>query len=185
MHFPNFTPGIDKLVQWFWLLRGRDHPENHNILLVPGDPKNALICREGGWKSCDRDEALFEVYSKDVTALYNKVGSEFSDPPAEIRFFKNEYLLHGIIMDIISSGRDSSIFKSWKHAICETLSQMTMELYGQEVPSSAAYSCQQAYDSNLQEMERIELEVKQLLHRLAVLGQANRTIFMQNRNTDV
>ncbi len=185
MHFPNFTPGIDKLVLWFWLLRGRDHPENHNILLVPGDPKHALICREGGWKSCDRDEALFEVYSKDVTALYNKVGSKFCDPPAEIRFFKNEYLLHGVMMDIISSGRNSSIFKSWKHAICETLSQMTMELYGQEVPSSAAYSCQQAYDSNLQEMERIEQEVKQLLHRLAVLGQANRTIFMQNRNTDV
>ena len=44
-HFLNLTPGIDKLVKWFWLLRGQDHPENHNILLVPGDPKHALICR--------------------------------------------------------------------------------------------------------------------------------------------
>ena len=49
-HFPNFTPGIDKLVIWFWLLRGRDHPENQNLLLVPGNPKHALNCREGGWK---------------------------------------------------------------------------------------------------------------------------------------
>ena len=61
-HFLDFTPRIDKLVRWFWLLRERDHPENHNILLVPGNPKHALICREGGWKLCDRDEALFEVF---------------------------------------------------------------------------------------------------------------------------
>jgi len=75
-HFPNFTPGIDKLVTWFWLLRGHDHPENHNVLLVLGDPKHALICRQGGWKSCDTDEALFEVFSKDVMMLYDKLGSE-------------------------------------------------------------------------------------------------------------
>ena len=46
--FLAFTPGIDKLVIWFWLLCGRDHPENHNLLLVPGNPKPALICREAG-----------------------------------------------------------------------------------------------------------------------------------------
>ena len=123
------------------------------------------------------------VYS--TTRQLDKLGSEHCSMPAEMHDFRFEYLTHKVMADINSSGRNGSIFKSWKHAICETLSQMTMELYGQEVPSSAAYSCQQAYDSNLQEMERIELEVKQLLHRLAVLGQANRTIFMQNRNTDV
>ena len=41
-HFLNLTPGIDKLVEWFWLLHGQNHPENHNILLVPDDPKHAL-----------------------------------------------------------------------------------------------------------------------------------------------
>ena len=35
---PNLTPGIDKLVKWFWLLRGHEHPENHKILLPPKDP---------------------------------------------------------------------------------------------------------------------------------------------------
>ena len=85
--------------------------------------------------------------------------------------------------DMTSENRNSTIFKSWQQSITADLSHMTMELYGQEVPSSAAYSCQQAYDSNLQEMERIQQEVKQLLHKLAVLGQAN--IFMQNSNTGV
>jgi hypothetical protein len=42
-HFLDFTPGTDKLVKRFWLLRGQKHPENHNILLVPGDPKHALM----------------------------------------------------------------------------------------------------------------------------------------------
>ena len=86
--------------------------------------------------------------------------------------------------DMNSENRNSTIFKSWQQSITDDLSHMTMELYGQEVPSSAAYSYQQAYDSNLQEMEQIQQDVKQLLHRLAVLGQANRTIFMQNLGAD-
>ena len=176
-HFPDFTPGIDKL-------RGSEHPENHNILLVPGDTKHALICREGGWESCDRDEAVFEVLSKDVMMLYDKLGSELCSKSAEIRDFKFEYLTHKVMAEMNSESRNSTTFKSWQQSITEDLSHMTMELYSQEVPSSAAYSCQQAYDSNLQEMERIEQEVKQLLHRLAVLGQANRTIFMQNLGAD-
>ena len=85
--------------------------------------------------------------------------------------------------DMTSENRNSTIFKSWQQSITADLSHMTMELYGQEVPNSA-YSCQQAYDSNLQEMEQIQQDVKQLLHRLAVLGQANRTIFMQNLDAD-
>ncbi len=46
----------NKLVTWFWLLHGHDHPESNNILLVPSDPKHASICREGGWKSCNTDD---------------------------------------------------------------------------------------------------------------------------------
>ena len=185
--FLDFTPGTDKLVKWFWLLRGQDHPENHNILLVPGDPTHALICRKEGWESCDRDDALFEVYSQDVILLYDKLGSEHCSMPVEMRDFKFEYLTHKVMADITSSGRSSSIFKSWKHDISETLSQMTMDLYGQEVPSSAAYSLQQAYASNLQEMEAIEQEVQQLLQRSAFLRAQNTSIFMQQmqQGTDV
>ena len=43
--FLNLTPGINKLVKWFWLLRGQDHSENHNILLVPGDLGLFWKCR--------------------------------------------------------------------------------------------------------------------------------------------
>ena len=124
--FLDFTPGTDKLVKWFWLLRGQDHPENHNILLVPGDPTHALICRKEGWESCDRDDALFEVYSQDVTLLYDKLGSENCSMPAEMHDFRFEYLTHKVMTDINSSGRNSSIFKSWKHDISQTLSRMTM-----------------------------------------------------------
>ena len=147
-HFLNLTPGIDKLVKWFWLLRGQDHPENHNILLVPGDPKHALICRKGGWQTCDTYEALFEVFSKDVTMLYDKLGSELCEYEV-IHDFKFEYLTHKVMADMTSENRNSTIFKSWQQSITADLSHMTMELYGQEVPSSAAYSCQQAYDSKL------------------------------------
>ena len=52
---PNLTPGTDTLVKRFGLLRGQDNPENNNILLVPGDPNHALICRKEGWQSCDRN----------------------------------------------------------------------------------------------------------------------------------
>jgi hypothetical protein len=156
-----------------------------HIIGVPGDLKHALLCRKEGWKSCDKDDAVFEVYSQDVTLLYDKLGSEHCSMPAEMHDFRFEYLTHKVMADINSSGRNSSIFKSWKHAISETLSQMTMDLYGQEVPSSAAYSRQQAFASNLQEMETIEQEVQQLLRRLAFLREQNTSIFMQDLGTDV
>jgi len=153
-HFLDFTPGIDKLVIWFWLLCGRDHPENHNILLVPGNPKHALICREGGWKLCDRDEALFEVFSKDVMMLYDKLGSELCSKSAEIRDFKFDYLTHKVMADMNSESRNSTTFKLWQPSITENLSHMTMEVYGQDVTSTAAYSRQQEYDTNLQEIRK-------------------------------
>ncbi len=130
-HFPDFTPGIDKLKTWFWLLRGSDHPENHNILLVPGDTKHALICREGGWESCETDEALFEVFSKDVMMLYDKLGGELCSKSEEIHDFKFEYLTHKVMTDMNSQNRNSTIFKSWQQSITEDLSHMTMELYSQ------------------------------------------------------
>ncbi len=61
---------------------------------------------------------------------------------------------------------------------------MTMDLYGQEVPSSAAYSRQKAFASNLQEMERIEQEVQHLLQKSAFLRQQNASLFMHNLGTD-
>ena len=120
-HYPDFTPGIDKLKTWFWLLRGSDHPENHNILLVPGDTKHALICREGG---CDRDEALFVVLSKDVRMLHDKLGSELCSKSAEIRDFKFEYLTHKVMAEMNSESRNSTTFKSWQQSITEDLSHM-------------------------------------------------------------
>ena len=91
-NFLQLHADIDKLIIWFWLLRGGDHQENHNILLVPGNQEHALTCRKGGWESCDRDEALFAVFSKDVTMLYDMLGSELCSKSAEIRDFKFEYL---------------------------------------------------------------------------------------------
>ncbi|DBB03062.1 TPA: hypothetical protein ACH3X1_013380 [Trebouxia sp. C0004] len=174
---PNLTPGIDKLVKWFWLLRGREHPENHNILLPPGDPSIALICRKGNWQSCNSDKALFEVYSSDAVALYDKMGSGSSDS-AEIRNFRNEFLLHKVMAGMNAEGCESVMFKTWKQAITTDLCEMTKELYGQEVASTVDYSRQQAYLSNMLQIERMQQEVKQLQHQIELLSQANKAIFM-------
>ena len=55
---------------------------------------------------------------------------------------------------------------------------MTMELYGQEVASNVDYSLQQAYLSNMQQIERMQQDVKQLQGQIEVLSQANKTIFL-------
>ncbi len=79
---------------------------------MPGNPEHALICRKGGWESCDRDEALFPVFSKDITMLYDKLGSELCSKSAEIRDFKFEYLTHKVMADMNCEGRNSTMFKS-------------------------------------------------------------------------
>ena len=175
--FPNLTPGIDKLVKWFWLLRGPEHPENHNILLPPGDPSIALICRKGNWQACNSDKALFEVYSSDTVALYNKMGSGSSDS-VQMCNFRNEFVLHKVMAGVNAEGCKSVMFNTWKQAITKDLCEMTMEMYGQEVISTVHYSQQQAYLSNMQQIERMQKEVKQLHHQIELLSQANKAIFM-------
>ena len=73
---------------------------------------------------------------------------------------------------------ESVMFKTWKQAITKDLCEMTMELYGQEVASTVDYSRQQAYLSNMQQIERMQQEVKQLQHQIELLSQANKAIFM-------
>ena len=43
---------------------------------------------------------------------------------------------------------------------------MTMELYGQEVASNVDYSRQQAYLSNMQQIERMQQDVKQFSYKV-------------------
>ncbi len=69
---------------------------------------------------------------------------------AEIHDFKFEYLTHKVMADMKYESRNSTTFKSWQQSITETLSHLTMEVYGQEIPITAACSRQQAFDSNLQ-----------------------------------
>ena len=67
---------------------------------------------------------------------------------------------------------------SWKQAITTDLCEMTMELYGQEVASTVDYSRQQAYLSNMQQIERMQQDVKRIQGQIEVLSQANKTIFL-------
>ena len=77
-----------------------------------------------------------------------------------------------------AEGCKSVMFKTWKQAITKDLCEMTMEMYGQEVISTVHYSQQQAYLSNMQQIERMQKEVKQLHHQIELLSQANKAIFM-------
>ena len=75
------------------------------------------------------------------------------------------------------------MFKTWKQAIAKDLRDVTMELYGQDVASTVKYSRQQAYLQNMQQIERMQQEVKQLQGQIEVLSQANKTIFMSGFET--
>ena len=77
----------------------------------------------------------------------------------------------------------ASCLKTWKQAITTDLCEMTMELYGQEVASPVDFSRQQAYLSNMQQIQRMQQEVKQLQHQIELLSQANKTIFMSGFDT--
>ncbi len=56
-----------------------------------------LMCRDGGWQSCNRDEALFEIHSQDLSKLYDKDRSESCSMPAEIHEFRFDYLAHAAL----------------------------------------------------------------------------------------
>ena len=59
------------LVRWFWLLRGPDLQQNHDVLITPGAPSQALVCRKTGWTATDTDTALTEVIRSDILTLYS------------------------------------------------------------------------------------------------------------------
>ena len=117
------------------------------------------------------------MYSSDAVALYNKMDSGSSDS-VEIRNFRNEFVLHKVMAGMNAEGCESVMFQTWKQAITTDLCEMTMELYGQEVASTVDFSQQQAYLSNMQQIERMQQEVKQLQHQIELLSQANKAIFM-------
>ena len=64
------NPGANTLVNYFWLSRDQTVPENHNIMLMHGDPPYAVIRYEYQWETRNIEEALSTVFNSDAIKLY-------------------------------------------------------------------------------------------------------------------
>lgn len=177
------SPGVDALVRWFCLLRRRDLSQNHNILLMQGDSADAAICNEEGWKTCDTEAALLTVFRADVTKLYNFLGTDTENISKRVENFKNDFVLHTVMAELMAFESKGRLFNHWKQAITERLPPFTMELYGTEVIKSFAntveHSRQQTYASYLQDIRRKHEMRRQLEHEEALLEEENRVLYMQ------
>ena len=110
--------------RWCEILRADDeHPENHNVLLLDLNAKDAALCDEGQWKMQDRETTLFQVACKDATALYNLL-ARFGDEAREVRF---EYLLHDVMAKAASL--DKLGLKTLMDALAEPIVALTKRLY--------------------------------------------------------
>ena len=178
---------VDVLVRWFWLLRGDNLSHNHNILLMHGDLAYAVICNEEGWKTYDTEAALLVVFRADVTKLYNFLGTDLENTSKRVEDFKNDFVLHTVMAELMVSESKGPFFSRWKQAITEPLSILTMQLYGTEVKkpfaSTMEHSRQQTFASNLQEIKKKREMRHQLEQEEALLEEENRVLFVQQGPT--
>lgn len=154
--------------RWCEILRADDqHPENHNVLLVDMDAKDAVMCDEGKWKTMERDEILLHLARKDTTSLYNLL-ERFGDEASEFRF---DYLLHDIMVKVANG--DKAALKSVMTAMAEPLVDLTKRLYAQQGECSANDSKLKAAEQVMQEIiedqKRHQQKQAELLAKFAAL----------------
>ena len=175
------NPGANTLVNWFWLLRDQTVPENHNIMLMHGDPPYAVIRYENQWETRNIEEALLTVFNSDATKLYafldNEANSESNDNRERVNSFRLKFVLHKVMTEALSDGVNSELFCHWKQGVAEQLHKVTLELYAEEATKSFAsavdHSLQQTFASNLQEIKRTREMIRELQHKEEVLMEEN------------
>ena len=175
------SPGAHTLVKWFWLLRGRNEPANHNIMLMRGDSPHTMIHFEEVWKRLDIEEALWTVFRADAIKLYDFPAREAESYEGvnheRVYTFRMDFVLSRCMNEAKSGGINGELFSHWKQAVAEQLHQVTLELYAEEATKSVAsamdYSRQQTYASNLQEIRKMQEMVRELQHKQEILLEEN------------
>jgi len=175
------NPGAHTLVKWFWLLRGRNKPTNHNIMLMRGDSPHAMIYFEEVWKRLDIEEALWTLFRADAIKLYDLLAREAESYEGvnheRVYTFRMDFVLSRCMNEAKSGGINGELFSHWKQAVAEQLHQVTLELYAEEATKSVAsamdYSRQQTYASNLQEIRKMQEMVRELQHKQEILLEEN------------
>ncbi len=117
------NPGANTLVNWFWLLRDQTVPENHNIMLMHGDPPYAVIRYEYQWETRNIEEAMLTVFNSDATKLYvflnNEANSESYYNRERVSSFRLKFVLHKVMTEALSDGFNSELFCHWKQGVAE------------------------------------------------------------------
>ena len=117
------NPGANTLVNWFWLLRDQTVPENHNIMLMHGDPPYAVIRYENQWETRNIEEAMLTVFNSDATKLYvfldNEANSESYYNRERVSSFRLKFVLHKVMTEALSDGFNSELFCHWKRGVAE------------------------------------------------------------------
>lgn len=146
----HLTKSPSVMRRWCEILRAdEEHPENHNVLLLDLNDKNAALCDEGQWKMQDRDTTLFQMACKDATALYNLL-ARFGDEASEFRF---EYLLHDVMAKAASL--DKIGLKAVTDAIAEPIVALTKRLYAKPV------KVENSKDLVIEELQKKMAEIEQ------------------------
>ena len=162
------------IVRWFWLLRGPDLQQNHNVLIVPGATSQALLYRTTGWATTDCNTALKEVIRSDIKRLYDFLGKWEND--REIKDFKFHYVCHIVMSDVNSD--DGNILKHVVSAIVEQLEELTCVLYAERsINSTPQEMMAEEYEGNLRPNKEDEQRIVELRLRVAKRTEANRLIF--------
>ena len=165
------NPGANTIVKWFWLLRDRNEPASHNIMLMRGDSPYAIIYYEEEWKRMDIEDALLTVFRADATKLYNFLAreAESNDNQERVNSFRMDFVLGRYMTEALSGGNNGELFGQWKQGVAEQLHKVTLELYAEEATKSFAsavdHSRQQTYASNLQVIKKTREMIRELQHK--------------------
>ena len=135
------NPGANTLVNYFWLLRDQTVPENHNIMLMHGDPPYAVFRYENQWETRNI-EALLTVFNSDAIKLYvfldNEANSGSYDNRERVSSFRLKFVLHKFMAEAMSDGVNNELFCHLKQGVAEQLHKVTLELYAEEATQSFA-----------------------------------------------
>ena len=170
------------LLRWFWLLRGPYLRQNHNVLIIPGVPSQALVCRKTGWTATDTDTALKEVIRSDILRLYSFLEKWESD--RVVKDFRFLYVLHGAMSDV--NNDDDKTLKHVMSAVVEQLTELTQELYAERSNNGTPQELMdEEYEGNEQSIKEALQKVVELTSDVAKWTKANRLIkeAMKQRST--
>ena len=147
----NFVHGPQAMAEWCAMVRAdKEHPENHNALLLERGQGQMACNRDGKWTMDETEKVLLELCRYDMLRLYNHLQKYEED--AVLQAFRNEYLLYNLMTK--SNGEDMLALKPVLDAISKPLVELTQKLYA--TPEESKITKEQiSIEADLQEMQAL------------------------------